>query len=150
MEIIWHYTTGIHMIWILRDRKLKVSETERMLRLKPAVWFSRNQTCEPTALKGKIVDGTFVKLDMKEQSEAMGLYRIGIKFTKGLISWAKYKHVSKIDPTLYDELGQTGITNGADPNQWYCSFKNIPESEWISIERFDGNKWENVLPEGFK
>jgi len=146
MEIIWHYTTGLHIEKIIQEKRLRVSEVERMVGLKPAVWFSKNQLCEPTALKFICIGSNPpVTETMKVQAETIGLLRIGIEFTNELTTWAKYKHVSKITQPLYNELEQSGIANGADPNEWFCSFKNIPSSKWITIERFNDNKWESFL-----
>ena len=41
-------------------------------------------------------------------------------------------------------MASRGKSIGADPKEWYATFKNIPQEKWISIELWNGNKWEVI------
>ena len=144
MEIIWHYTSGEHFKKIVQEKRLKVSESDRRMGIKPAIWFSKNEFWEPTASKSILKKGRIVQLSMKEQHELLGLVRIGVEFPNELISWAKFKYVGKINSHLHYLMELAGIQQGANPSDWYCAFRNVPSCEWVKVEKYDGNKWMPV------
>ena len=141
MNLIWHYTSNFHLEKILKSQTLKVSEAERLYGLKPAVWFSKNSIWEPTATKMIFNGIKVILLTPEEQLSMIGMMRIAIEYNSSLISWAKYKYVSKIPISLYNDMEKAGKEKGAKPSDWYCSFKNIPSSQWKSIETYDGQNW---------
>ena len=146
MTLIWHYTSLQHGEKIFEEELLRVSEAERKFGLKPALWFSLNSFWEPTATK-MIMDenGQYRQMTLEEQYSELGMIRIGILFTKELTSWAKYKHASKINPILYNNMEEIGIEKGGNPLDWYCSFKDIPSKNWETVEQFDGDTWVNII-----
>ena len=44
-------------------------------------------------------------------------------------------------------MESSGIQCGANPNEWFASFKDIPLKNCINCEIWDGFKW--ILYEGF-
>ena len=146
MTLIWHYTSLQHGEKIFEEELLRVSEAERKFGLKPAIWCSKNPHWEPTATKNVMdSNGQIRSMTIEEQYEDFGMIRIGIKFTDELVTWAKYKHVSKIQPTLYANMESVGIKKGGKPTDWYCLFKNIPSKDWETVEQFDGKEWVNII-----
>ncbi len=148
MEKIYHYTSMLHLEIICKDGYLKTSDAERRLGVKkPALWFSKNTVWEPTATK-MLFDGTnIIHMTLEEQLRTIGMARFTIPFSNELVSWAKYRHVSKIEPGDYSGLAQIGIEKGAKPSDWYCSFKMIPLTRVIAIEEFDGSSWDSIFEE---
>ena len=138
----------IHLENIFKDGYLKTSDAERRLGVKkPALWFSKNTIWEPTATK-MLFDGTnFIPMTLEDQLRTIGMARFIISFSNELVSWAKYRHVSKIEPGVYADMEQIGIEKGAKPSDWYCSFKMIPLTKVIDIEVFDGTSWDSIFEE---
>lgn len=147
MEIIFHYTNLNCVEQIVKDACLKISKADKMFGIKPAIWFSKNKRWEPTATKMAFNGTEIVELTEEEQLNAFGMIRFGIPFTTELISWRKYRHVGKINPLLHTSLERVGKEKGANPDDWYCSLKNIPLSTCVCIEQFDGTEWVNVIAE---
>ena len=45
-------------------------------------------------------------------------------------------------------MEKVGIERGANPKEWFASFKNISIYDCISIEKWDGNKWVVEIDSG--
>lgn len=147
MNIIWHYTSCIHLEGIINAQKLKVSEADRRFGFKPAVWFSKNQMWEPTASKmATTEEGKIVTLSPSEQLKTIGMVRIGIEHTNELVSWAKYKHVGKIPLPFYERLEEVGKQKGGKPADWYCLFRNVESYKWVTVEQYVGSEWLKISP----
>lgn len=145
MNIIWHYTSCVHLEGIIKEQKLKISEADRRFGFKPAVWFSKNQIWEPTASKMVATEGgQVVTLSPSEQLKTIGMVRIGIEHTNELVSWAKYKYVGKIPLPFYESMEQAGKEIGGSPSDWYCLFRNVESSKWITVEQYDGSDWMKI------
>jgi hypothetical protein len=147
MELIYHYTTEHHLEMIKSKGELIVSETERKYKIKPpALWLSLNPVWENTATKTINENGIIRRLTKEEQYENLGLIRFVLEFKKeSLCTWARYKYKSNLPSRLYEEMELAGIEQGADPKEWFASFKNIPLSKCISCEKWDGNEWKTLI-----
>ena len=142
MELIWHYTSLVHLEMIEKDQCLKVSNAEREFGFNPALWFSKNDFWEPTATKMKSNGNC---LTINQQLETIGMIRIGVEFTDNMISWKKYKHFSKMPVQMYDSMAEIGIEKGGNPDDWFCLFSDLPSKYWKTIEEYDGKKWVDIL-----
>ena len=89
----------------------------------------------------KIVNGERISLNMNMQHELVGCARIGVQYTSDLITWAKYKHLSKLSDEMLSNMEQVGIEKGASPSDWYCLPYNLPKSKWKNVELWDGVSW---------
>jgi len=141
---IYHYTSGQHLTKILESGELRVSEWEIKNRVRPpALWFSLNTIWEPTATKMTSKNGMLITLTKEEQHRMAGLYRFSIEFKEEkLCSWGRYKHVVSNTPlTMYRQMELSGIQKGANPKDWYASFKNIKLDQCVVLEKWDGKKW---------
>jgi hypothetical protein len=143
-NVLYHYTTELHLEKILDSGYLKVSDFEIKNKVKrPALWLSKNPTWEKTATKN-VYDpnlGTTRPLTFEEQSIKFGCVRLTVPFCSTFCTWAKYRHVSKEPTQICDSLERIGIQQGSKPSDWYASFSNIPISKIESIEIWDGNEW---------
>jgi len=148
MELIYHYTSGQHLEKILDKGELIVSEWEKKNKVKPpALWLSLNPVWENTATK-LIGDkyGNVREMTKEEQHVNYGLIRFVLEFNKEtLCSWAKYKHKSNTPLKTYKQMEDTGIQLGANPKEWFASFKNIPLSKCICCEKYDGKEWQMLI-----
>lgn len=143
MDLIYHYTSGSHFPKIIESGVLKVSDWERRNNIEPpALWLSTNPEWEPTATKLIHEAGQTRQLSKAEQHLRFGLYRFVLEFRKStLCSWRKYRFVSNTTDSVYRAMTEHGIRIGANPNEWFASFKNIALDECISCEKFDGESW---------
>jgi hypothetical protein len=147
-EIIWHYATGARLEKILKSGELQVSQWEIQNKVKPpALWLSLNPIWEYTATSMIKDDSGRIRDLSKDELHAMfGLIRFSIPFNRELFcSWAKYKYKSNTPLGLYHQMERDGIKQGANPKEWFASFKNIPLSKCISCEKWDGTKWVEYI-----
>ncbi len=146
MELIWHYTYKSAFDSILNDGYIKVSEMEKKMGWRPAIWFSKEQIIEPTALKlAGNSSGITKRLSFSEQQKLFGCYRIGVnQNTEDFMTWGKYKYHGKLPERVHDAMTNAGIQCGGNPLNWFCVFRNVLKSEWKALEFFNGNNWENI------
>ena len=147
-EVIYHYTGGHKLKDIFESGRLEVSEWERKNGVRPpALWLSLNSVWEPTATKLVNENGNIRRSTKEEQFEKVGLYRFVIPFEKErFCSRGKYKYKTNTNLETYNNLHRQGITEGADPADWYASFKDIPLESCISCEKWNGESWELFKP----
>lgn len=145
-EIIWHYTTLQHLYEIIKDGVLKVSYVERQLGdKKPSIWFSKEQYWEPSVYltNEQSVTG---QARMKLLRNLPGIGRIGIKFSKERFNtWAKYKHVCKLPEDIIQSMEDLQKNDGCNLLNCYCLFNDVKKSEWVSVQKFDGMDWIDIV-----
>lgn len=149
MELIYHYTIGAKLPLIFLSGKLEVSPWEKSQKIKnPALWLSLNKIWEPTSAKMALQpNGQSKTLTMEEHEipQIGGLYRFVLPFNKKeLCSWSRYKHATDIDLDYYNSLEIVGISQGANPKDWYASFDDIPLSGVIALGKWDNGKWDEM------
>lgn len=146
MDLIYHYTSGNNLEIILSSGVLKVSEWEKKNNIKPAgLWLSLNPVWENTATKQVRELGRIRNLTKMEQHEKLGLIRFVLKFEKSaLCTWKRYKHASNTLLETYLKMEKVGIDQNANPDEWFVSFKNIPLSQCLRCEKWNGNNWETI------
>lgn len=148
MELIYHYTSEQYLEKILAKGELIVSEWEKNNKVKPpALWLSLNPVWENTATKlVRDILGNVRQLTKEEQHKNFGLIRFALVFNKdNLCTWAKYKYKSNTTLKVYKAMEIKGINQGANPKEWFASFKNIPLSKCISCEKYDGKAWQMII-----
>ena len=142
---IWHYTSESCVTPILSSGELRVSDWERKNKVKPpGLWLSRNPIWENSATKLVKENGIQRRLSLAEMHKDFGLIRFALPFNKAeLCTWARYKHASNTPLEMYLNMEIVGLRDGANPQEWYVSFKNIPLSQCISCEKWNGTEWVN-------
>ena len=146
IELIWHYTHGQYLEKILESGELRVSEAESKLKVKPpALWLSKNPIWENTATKDVKTPEGVRRMTKKEMHEKCGLFRFALEFDKiAFITWAKYRYKTNTSIEEYMKMESEGIRWGANPNEWFATFKNIPLAKCLAIEQWDGAEWKNL------
>lgn len=145
MKLIYHYTSGSHLEKILQDGKLIVSEWERNNKVKPpALWLSTNPVWEQTATKlMQAPNGEIRPLSKDEQHTMFGLYRFVLTYEKEkLCTWKKYKYKSNTTHLVYEAMEKAGTEKGANPDEWFATFENIPLKNCLKCEVWDGKTWQ--------
>ncbi len=144
-KAFYHYTTLHHLTKILQTKKLKLTDVGIQVNERPALWLSTNSIYESTALKSgvSILKG-FERMTFDSQHEHFGHARIKVKSLGSIISWAKFKHTSGINPDIADQLEMSGRHCGANPDEWYCSYNEISIKDFLLIEKWNGKEWMPV------
>ena len=146
--LLYHYTSLSHLIEIFKTGKLNISQTEKMLKVKkPGLWFSTNSIWEYSAFK-RFNDGKkeFDLNTPEEFEKYIGCARLITNLNSMFVTFAKYKHKSKVNPLLWDKMAEIGKSKGADPAEWYATFNPMSISN-LEIEVFEGGEWLKLKKE---
>ena len=147
--LLYHYTSLSHLIEIFKTGKLLTSQTEKMLKVKkPGLWFSTNSKWEYSAFK-RFNDGKkeFDINTPEEFEKYIGCARLVTNLNSLFVTFAKYKHKSKVNPLLWDKMAEIGKSKGADPTEWYATFSPISINN-LDIEVYENGEWYNLKKEG--
>ena len=140
--LLYHYTSLSHLIEIFKVGKVLTSQTEKMLKVKkPGLWFSTNSKWEYSAFK-RFNDGKkeFDLNTPEEFEKYIGCARLITNLNSLFVTFAKYKHKSKVNPLLWDKMAEIGKSKGADPSEWYATFSPISINN-LDIEIFENGEW---------
>ena len=147
--LLYHYTSLSHLIEIFRVGKLLTSQTEKMLKVKkPGLWFTKNQEWEFSAFK-RFNDGKkeFDLNTPEEFEKYIGCARLKTNLNSSFVTFAKYKHKSKVNPLLWDKMAEIGKSKGADPSEWYATFSPLSIHN-LEIEIYEDGTWHSLKKEG--
>ena len=147
--LIYHYTSLSHLIEIFKVGKLHTSQTEKMLKVKkPGLWFTTNSKWEHSAFK-RFNDGKkeFDLNTPEEFEKYIGCARFVTNLNSLFVTFAKYKHKSKVNPLLWDKMAEIGKSKGADPSEWYATFSPLSINN-LDIEIYENGEWINLKKEG--
>lgn len=96
----------------------------------PLLWFSKNQTWEPTATKSLMTPSGVKRLTFKEQRELFGCIRFGLpRNDKRLIDWKRACKVASIGKKERLSLESAGRDQGANPSDWFATVEPIQLTE---------------------
>jgi hypothetical protein len=146
--LLYHYTSLSHLIEIFKTGKLLTSQTEKMLKVKkPGLWFSTNSKWEYSAFK-RFNDGKkeFDINTPEEFEKYIGCARLVTNLNSLFVTFAKYKHKSKVNPLLWDKMAEIGKSKGADPTEWYATFSPMNINN-LDIEVYEGGEWFKLKKE---
>ena len=146
--LLYHYTSLSHLIEIFKTGKLLTSQTEKMLKVKkPGLWFTTNSKWEYSAFK-RFNDGKkeFDLNTPEEFEKYIGCARFITNLNSLFVTFAKYKHKSKVNPLLWDKMAEIGKSKGADPTEWYATFSPMSINN-LDIEVFEGGEWFKLKKE---
>ena len=143
--LLYHYTSLSHLIEIFKVGKLHTSQTEKMLKVKkPGLWFSTNSKWEYSAFK-RFNDGNkeFDLNTPEEFEKYIGRARLITNLNSLFVTFAKYKHKSKVNPMLWEKMAEIGKSKGADPTQWYATFSPMSINN-LEIEVYENGEWHTL------
>jgi hypothetical protein len=146
--LLYHYTSLSHLIEIFKTGKVLTSQTEKMLKVKkPGLWFSTNSKWEYSAFK-RFNDGKkeFDLNTPEEFEKYIGCARLVTNLNSLFVTFAKYKHKSKVNPLLWDKMAEIGKSKGADPTEWYATFSPMNINN-LDIEVYEGGEWFKLKKE---
>jgi len=146
--LLYHYTSLSHLIEIFKTGKLLTSQTEKMLKVKkPGLWFTTNSKWEYSAFK-RFNDGKkeFDINTPEEFEKYIGCARLVTNLNSLFVTFAKYKHKSKVNPLLWDKMAEIGKSKGADPTEWYATFSPMSVNN-LDIEVYENGEWYKLKKE---
>ena len=140
--LLYHYTSLSHLIEIFKVGKVLTSQTEKMLKVKkPGLWFSSNNKWEYSAFK-RFNDGNkeFDLNTPEEFEKYIGCARLVTNLNSLFVTFAKYKHKSKVNPMLWEKMAEIGKSKGADPTEWYATFSPMSINN-LDIDVYENGEW---------
>jgi hypothetical protein len=136
LKYAWHYTIGLRASKILADGTIMPATAGVPAHERPVVWFSTRQHWEPTATKGKIVNGVRSEMTLAEMiRDCCGLWRFGIQIRE-LLPWRELQTAAGITKETAQRLVRNGRKRGADPACWYGALDPVPVAN-CQIQRLD-------------
>lgn len=97
---------------------------------KPAAWFSLNPVMERTARKAVLEPGGTTRvIEPEEQASLIGLHRFVFSAVpKGVVflPWDSHRLYSGAREDISRAMDAEGRRQGADPSDWYSSFRPVP------------------------
>jgi len=143
--LLYHYTSLSHLIEIFKVGKVLTSQTEKMLKVKkPGLWFSTNNKWEYSAFK-RFNDGNkeFDLNTPEEFEKYIGCARLVTNLNSLFVTFAKYKHKSKVNPMLWEKMAEIGKSKGADPAEWYATFSPMSINN-LDIDVYENGEWHSL------
>lgn len=143
---VWHYTIGLHAEKILRYGIIQCATRYVPIHERPVVWFSMNQTFEPTAAKGKYVNGVMLRMSISEMFEfGRGLVRFGLP-PKTLLSGDNLRRRARISGRDWILLKKSAGQMGADSSDWFGSLDPIEISSCTFEVMTNSGQWQRAEP----
>lgn len=151
----YHYTKGCHLAKIVNTGMIKTTKCGIEKKEKPAAWLTKSPEWEVACNVGTItnsqglttgqvyssndVDTVTASLDYMKKE--IGMCRILISEKLPTVSWAKFKHVSRISANGYSALDKSSRDNGSPVDEWVSTFSGIPSKYWEGIEMYVDDQW---------
>jgi hypothetical protein len=142
---VWHYTTAQSLLKIVETGSILPATAFVAKEERPIVWFSLNQSWEPTANKLYLQgDGTIIALN-REQTEELGggLVRIGVAPETAPYDWHALKQLSGMSSKIAQALYEGAVQGGATPGEWRGTFEPVLQAQWTAVEVFRDGDWIN-------
>jgi hypothetical protein len=143
MTLHWHYTKGVHLAAICESGVIRPATAFVVRPERPVVWFSLAPLWEPTVGVYKVGVGGVVSME-ETAKVANGVFRFGVAPATAPHDWTAFCRLSRANPRILASMASTARTQGADPANWYVSFKPVPRSEWLVVEAWYRGKWEEI------
>jgi hypothetical protein len=147
-RILWHYTVGLRLDHIVADGQIRQATIGVPHSEKPCVWFTASDAWEETANKllplEHMGEPVMLALDRDLTHRINGgLVRIGVAPDTAPHDWQAFKRLSGIPPKNASSLYQVAVEVGSRLSNWFVSFEPVPQSKWLCIQYWDGQKWHD-------
>jgi hypothetical protein len=146
----WHYTYHQNYTKILNCGFIKTTSIGIDINEKSAVWFSTNPEWEETVRKGikdpesGVEYGPFSRDDLF----VYGFPPVRIAVNPMLVdlkNWRHFRKNSGSSTKMIKHMLKEAEKVGADPKEWYVSFKDVPLSCCLQpVEAWHGIKWVDI------
>ena len=137
-QLIWHYTSGLHIASILRDGRIRHEDSFGLpLHQRPMTWFSLNQVWEPTASKALLIGIRPAIVQRATADVFHGLFRIGVDQCVAPFRVNQLIRIAGATRRVVKDLARVGISCGACPEDWRFTPNHVPEEQWRIIQMWD-------------
>ena len=143
---LFHYTVSWEKISSILATQAIMLETRVYPGQKLAVWFSTAPDWDNSVKKGPYSG-------LEKHAEAYGAFRIEMKpEALKLHDWQGFVKTSGESPVILRGMESAGRKFGADPNDWFCCYKDVPVTEEtvVGVGYFHDGKWEDLPIDEFK
>jgi len=138
----YHYTHGGRITDILDSGILLPSTIGFQKKREQAVWFSTNPFWEHTVGMYGYDHGVYKELSLEDAIRiAGGVYRIVVEDKVAPFDWRAYVKKSKTKGSIRRGMEATAKNRGANPSEWYVSFKPVVDTLWLDVETLDNGVW---------
>lgn len=139
--LLYHFTSGIHLPWILESRFLKTTDSilspDDPDASPPCVWL-----LDTPDLNGHD-HGLGGSIAFKSE------FRFTVEVPESrVVKWVDWAEVNGIDPRWFSTMVEVGGGREA-AEHWRCVFRRIPADQWVAIDRKVGNGWVPVTIDDF-
>jgi hypothetical protein len=137
-QLIWHYTSGLHIASILRDGRIRHEDSFGLpLHQRPMTWFSLNQVWEPTASKALLIGIRPAIVQRATADVCHGLFRIGVDLCVAPFRVNQLIRIAGATRRVVKDLARVGISCGACPEDWRFTPNEVFEDRWRAIQVWD-------------
>ena len=128
MKIIWYHTNE-KLSYLFKSLKISPKSLPGIRRSKSCVWLTGNP------------ERTKLPLSFSHGSKL----RIGIEYNDKLLSWDKYKLISRISYTVKGLFERQYSIYELGKPEWYFSLDSIHSSTWLIVDILENNQWRRIL-----
>ena len=153
VELVWHYSKGIHLTDIIKSGKLLPATAGVPAPEKPVLWFTSSPVYPPSACPGELVDPESMRTrrvgrklvadaqSMKTRTLSVaetaarygGVIRFGVD--AGLtLSWREVQEAARISPAMVRALESVARKQGEDPNDWRGIVGALPIAHVLTLD----------------
>ncbi|MGE4337828.1 MAG: hypothetical protein AB7E55_17870 [Pigmentiphaga sp.] len=135
----WHYAPAVYLPKIALSGSLQPSNAGGSETETPLLWFSANQSWEPTATKMiRSLNGAAVQLTRKQQEETLGLVRFGLPANDPrFLTWRAACLEARIGRDERRAMERRGVKLGAEPAHWFAIERAVSLSE-LHLQVWEG------------
>lgn len=146
-SILYHYTNSLKLPFILEDGMIKLSAFLLDKGERPSLWLSTNPEWEYSAScyrkeSEELTNG--MKLSVFKDLPNIIPVRIGVSDSSKYIGWKKFRKKSGIGKHTAKSLESISDNVGSNTKEWRASFEPIPQSEWLSLEKYENGCWKAI------
>jgi len=140
--ILYHYTNLPAGVKIMQEGFLRVTNEMQ----NPALWFSKHQVFDPSALKMYKTDvGMRRYKSVQEQAENIGCMRfIYDNSDKNLTNWKDYSILSGLSRHDRRRMEKSYTNEGTKPSDWFCSLEDMDINKMVALEVWIDN-WVDAI-----
>ncbi|CAG2136911.1 hypothetical protein LMG31506_01750 [Cupriavidus yeoncheonensis] len=137
-NFVWHYTVGTRLPAIAESAVLIPARSLHATASLGVLWFSRQQTWEPSTARTGWKRHPANKMALPEKE---GLFRFGLPAADSrLVPWPGVTRLADIDIPEAMSMVSAGLRRGASPTDWLGVLTQVPLAE-LRFQRWDGTAW---------
>ena len=139
-QIIYHYTDRLSAADIRRDKIIKaypiglhldLLANDEPVMTRPLCWLTVDSVMETTILSKLLAGGW--------RREFVGdIVRFSVTESSEFLTLLEFMKSSQIPLNRFTNMISTSIMSGSNPGDWRLSLREIPASEWLSVEILSG------------